>query len=125
MDNIEAPKSDLPCDSKTRTPAFAVFDANTDDLSHLLNFMARGTQNFVDEFKSSLEPKVTQLLAEITRLRENSGKTASDEVTPKEQIEAKAADVTTKKREVIQQLSNNVEPIKQFTSGFEMLRYHS
>jgi len=38
-------------ESRTRTPAYAVFEISIERLSHLLTFISRGGQHFVDEMK--------------------------------------------------------------------------
>ncbi len=47
MDTIVEPIAISSCsEPRTRTPAYASFDSNTDKLSHLLKFILRGVQNF-------------------------------------------------------------------------------
>jgi hypothetical protein len=50
MDTVEEPiASSHIGESRTRTPAYASFESNTDRLLHLFKFMSRGVKNFVDE----------------------------------------------------------------------------
>jgi hypothetical protein len=70
MDIVEPPKSELPVgESKTRTPAYAGFDSNTDKISNLFKFKVRGVQNFYDELKTTVEPRVETLCAQLAESR--------------------------------------------------------
>lgn len=70
MDIVEPPKSELPVgESRTRTPAYAGFDSNTDKLSNLFKFKVRGVQNFYDELKTTVEPRVEKLCAQLAESR--------------------------------------------------------
>lgn len=70
MDTVKDPDADLNTHNlKTRTPAYANFDVNTDKLSHLLDFVRRGTEHFVDELKNSVVPAIRLLSIELTDLQ--------------------------------------------------------
>ena len=54
MDKVEEPDISLQSESKARTPAYAIFDSNTDKLSHLFRFLIRGVDSFGDEIRSNI-----------------------------------------------------------------------
>ena len=56
-------------ESKTRTPAYAGFDSNTDKILNLFKFKVRGLQNFYDEMKALVEPQVETLCAQLAESR--------------------------------------------------------
>ena len=69
MDRVEDPTVGSPNDeSKARTPAYASFDSNTDNLLHAFQFITRGIQGFRDDLETKLAPEVMSIAREITQV---------------------------------------------------------
>jgi hypothetical protein len=96
--------------SKTRTPAYASFDHNTDKLSHLLKFITRGAQNFHDDLKTNIAPQIEMQCAAISKLGKRQGAEANNQVTQQ-------------CTEIAHQISDIVlKPLTQFTGGLLTIR---
>lgn len=100
-------------ESKIRTPAYATFDLTTDKLLHLLTFVRRGSEHFVDELKNSIHPEITALYSNLTNLRAQS-----PDDTKREQLNKEESEVTLKRREIVEKIESVfIEPSQEFTEG--------
>lgn len=82
MQTIVEPIATSPSgEPKTRTPAYASFDHNTDKLSHLLKFITRGAQNFHDDLKTNIAPQIEMQCTAISKLGKRQGAESNNQVT--------------------------------------------
>jgi hypothetical protein len=115
MDRVEEPTASSPGgEAKARTPAYASFESNTRNLSHLLRFILRGVQGFREELETKLEPEFTSIATEIAQVGRPQGKEASDQ-------EARNSEEMI--NDLVQKLSDTLlRPVKQFMGGFLTVR---
>ncbi len=95
---------------RTRTPAYASFDSNTDKLSHLLKFILRGVQNFHGDLETNIAPQIETQCIAISKLGRRQSAESHDQV-----IQQSAA--------IAHQMSDiMLRPIAQFTGGLLTIR---
>jgi len=109
MDRAEEPDPCSLSEARARTPAYASFEASTDKLLHLLQFIFRGSQSFRDELETKLGPEVMNIATGVAQVGEPQDQEARNSVE--------------KKDDRVQRITDTlINPLNQFIGGLLTVR---